>query len=158
MDFVIPGQYTGSGWGIDRIGIHIHERSGMVSVYHFEMKFVAPFSERAPELGTSRAGAQTGLSWTQNAVDGFLDSPTPEARAIQERLWRALQDIYPGAVIDKQVMRTFLRRKLVDARVRIIVPEYADLSKLYRQVAALVRWGRRAEIIPVPVTFKSILK
>jgi hypothetical protein len=149
MDFVIPGQYTGSGWGIDRIGIRVHEKSGMVSVYHFEMKFVSPGSQHVSELGTPKAGTQTGRSWTQNAVDRFLDSQNPEARAARERLRRALQNMYPGEYIDKAIMRTFLKKKLVDAKVIVLTPDYADLNKLYRQVAALVRWGRKARIISV---------
>jgi NifB/MoaA-like Fe-S oxidoreductase len=57
--------------------------------------------------------------------------------------------MYPGEYIDKAIMRTFLKKKLVDAKVIVLTPDYADLNKLYRQVAALVRWGRKARIISV---------
>jgi hypothetical protein len=148
MDFVIPGQYTGSGWGIDRIGIRQHA-SGRISVYHFEMKFVTEGATHVPTLGTPRAGTQTGLSWTRNAIDGFLTSQKPEARAMRERLRRAMQSLDPGKTIDINSMRTFLNTRLRHAPVRIFVPDYADLSKLYRQTAALARWGRNIGIVKV---------
>ncbi len=152
MSFVIPGQYTGSGWGIDRIGIVFDEASGAVDLYHLEMKWVSepvPGGPPAhvPGLGTPSAGTQTGKAWTENAVDGFLNSSHPKARAGKERLRRALQKMYPGEFIDIERMRTFLRGKLVNAPVRVITPPWADLSRLYKQVAALVRWGREARIL-----------
>ncbi|HKG62314.1 MAG TPA: DUF4157 domain-containing protein [Pyrinomonadaceae bacterium] len=149
MDFVIPGQYTGSGWGIDRIGISINPVSGKVSVYHFEMKYVQPGGTHIPGLGTPGAGTQTGLAWTDDAVEGFLTSQSPVARAGRERLRRALQSLHPGEYIDVNRMRAFLRQKLINAPVHIIVPNYADLRRLYRQVAALIRWGRNIRVRPI---------
>jgi hypothetical protein len=149
MDFVIPGQYTGSGWGIDRIGISINPITGKVSVYHFEMKYVRPGGTHIPGLGTPGAGTQTGLAWTDNAVEGFLTSQSPVARAGRERLRRALQAIHPGEYIDVNRMRVFLQQKLLNAPVHVIIPDYADLRRLYRQVAALLRWGRNIRIRPV---------
>lgn len=149
MDFVIPGQYTGSGWGIDRFGISINESTGRVSMYHFEMKFVSPESPRVPQLGTPSAGTQTGRNWTHNAIESFLNSQRPEARRHKERLRRAMQSMYPGEYVDINRMREFLRRRLRHAPVIIFTPDYADLRTLTRQVIALVRWGRNARIIRV---------
>lgn len=151
MDFVIPGQYTGSGWGIDRIGIRVNPNTGNVSVFHFEMKYVQPGSPHIPGLGTPSAGTQTGLAWTDNAVEGFLNNKHPVAKAGRERLRRALQNMYPGEYIDINRMRSFLRQKLVNAPVRVIVPDYADLQRLYRQVAALARWGRNVRVRPIRI-------
>lgn len=151
MDFVLPGQYTGSGWGIDRIGVYVNGTTGSVTVYHFEMKYTADTTLRPRELGSTRFGAQTGADWTENAVRKFIDHQSPEARAIRERLRRALRAMYPGRVIDKAVMEAFLHERLINAPVRIIVPHYADLSKLGRQIGGMVRHGRRAKIIKVHV-------
>jgi hypothetical protein len=47
MNFVIPGQYTGSGW--DRsIGIVFDEATSAVDVYHLEMKWVTEATPGAP--------------------------------------------------------------------------------------------------------------
>jgi hypothetical protein len=149
MSFVIPGQYTGSGWGIDRIGIVFDETTGLVDVYHLEMKFVAPGSPFVPELGQRAVGTQTGGAWTKKAVDSFLNSQHPKARAGKERLRRALQKMHPGEAIDIERMRSFLDGKLVGAPVRVVIPHWADFSKLYKQVAALVRAGREIRIVKV---------
>jgi hypothetical protein len=147
MSFVIPGQYTGSGWGIDRIGIVFDESTGIIDVYHLEMKFVAPGSPHVPALGRPAVGTQTGGAWTQKAVDGFLNSQHPVARTGKERLRRALQKMHPGEFIDIERMRSFLHGRLVGAPVLVVVPHWADFSRLYKQVAALVRAGRDIRIV-----------
>lgn len=147
MSFVIPGQYTGSGWGIDRIGIVFDESTGMVDVYHLEMKFVTPGSPHVPGLGRPAVGTQTGGAWTQKAVDGFCNSQHRVARAGKERLRRTLQKMHPGEFIDIERMRSFLHGRLVGAPVRVVVPHWADFSRLYKQVAALVRAGRDIRIV-----------
>ncbi len=147
MDFVIPGQYTGSGWGIDRIGIVWNQKTGAVEVYHLEMKFVSEGSLHIPGLGTPVAGTQTGERWTANAIKGFLENQHPVARAGRERLRRALNKMHPNETIDLARMRLFLTEKLTNAPIHIITPEWANLSKLYKQVAALIRHGREISII-----------
>lgn len=150
MHFVIPGQYNGSGWGIDRIGIVFDKTTGLVDVYHLEMKFVSEGSTHIPGLGTPSAGTQIGSGWTKNAIDGFINSNHPKARAAQNRLRRAMQKIYPNAkTIDKAMMRAFLETKLQQAPVHVVVPAWADLSRLYKQVAALIRHGRSVKITKV---------
>jgi hypothetical protein len=146
MDFIMPGQYNGSGWGMDRIGISIDETTGRVRTYHFEMKF-----QVQPELGTPGAGTQTGLAWTDNAIEGLLTSQHAKARAVRERLRRALQKMHPGEYIDINRMREFLETRISKAPVRIIVPNFADLSRLYKQIAGLRRWGRKVGVIRVHV-------
>jgi hypothetical protein len=146
MDFIMPGQYNGSGWGMDRIGISIDEATGEVRAYHFEMKF-----QVQPELGRPGAGTQTGLAWTDNAIEGLLTSQHAKARAVRERLRRALQSMHPGEYIDINRMREFLELRISKAPVRIIVPNFADLSRLYKQIAGLRRWGRDVGVIRVHV-------
>ncbi|MGI0494867.1 DUF4157 domain-containing protein [Alkalinema pantanalense CENA528] len=148
MDFVIPGQYRGgSGWGVDRIGIVYDNTTGKINVYHFEMKFVSEGSPHVPELGSRAAGTQTGKGWTANAIDGFLNSQHPNARAGRERLRRVLKKL--NLESDIAGMRKFLQSKLVDAPVIIVTPDWAKLSKLYKQVAALIRHGREVSILKV---------
>ena len=149
MSFVIPGQYTGSGWGIDRIGIVFDEATGRIDVYHLEMKFVWEESKHTPKLGQRAVGTQTGRAWTQKAVDSFLTSSHPKARAGRERLRRALKKVYKVDTITAEHMRSFLHTRLVDAPVRIIIPHWADFSKLYKQVAALIRAGRDVSFVRV---------
>ncbi len=159
LDILVPGQYTGSGWGIDRIGIRIHD-SGRVSIFHFEMKFRSPPTPTAPgvppmpaspTLGQPSVGTQTGRAWTERAVTGFLESSSPEARAARRRLKRALRTRFPGQLIDDAWLSRFLRRRLVNARVRIVVPVYVHLGELGRQLGGLIRQGRRAAALRVPV-------
>lgn len=143
IDFIIPGQYTGSGWGIDRIGIAI-DPAGRVHMFHFEMKM-----QQLPSLGTPGVGTQTGGAWTSNAIEGLLTSQRPEARAARERLRRAMQSMYPGTAVDISVMRTFLEGRLRKARVVVFVPHLADLQRLWRQIGGLIRHGRRVSVVPV---------
>jgi len=147
MIAVIPGQYTGSGHGIDRIGISI-DKADRITVWHFEMKFVEQGGTHKIVLGTPSAGTQTGLSSTQNAIDKLLDSNKPEARLAKERLRRAMGKLpeYQGVSITKAHMSEFLNARVPKAPTRIFVPNYADLSRLYKQVAALIRHGRRVRI------------
>ncbi|MEP0916982.1 DUF4157 domain-containing protein [Leptolyngbya sp. DQ-M1] len=148
MDFVIPGQYRGgSGWGIDRIGIVYDDITGKINVYHFEMKFVSKESDFVPGLKGSGAGAQTGAGWTDNAIDGFLNSQHRNARAGKERLRRAMKKMNLDS--DIASMRKFLKNELVNAPVIIVTPNWAKLSKLYKQVAAFIRHGRDIKILTV---------
>lgn len=151
MNFVMAGQYTGSGWGIDRIGIVFDDVTGTVSVYHFEMKFVSEGAKDfyTPHLGTPKSGTQTGAKWTENAIDGLLNSQHPSARAVKERLRRALKKIYATDSITIDMMSAFLKAELSNAPIRIMVPDYANLRTIYKQVAALVRWGRDVKAIKV---------
>lgn len=148
MSFVLPLQYRGgSGWGVDRIGIVFDEAAGVIDVYHLEMKFVSPGSPHVPSLGQRGSGTQTGKGWTDNAIEGFLGSNHPNARAAKERLRRALQKMHPNDTIDIARMRNFLEARLPTAQVRVFVPDWADFSKLYKQVAALIRHGREIKIV-----------
>ena len=138
FDYMIAGQYTGSGWGIDHIGIAV-DPAGRVHIFHFEMKM-----QQMPRLGKPALGTQTGKAWTADAVESLLISPSPQAEAARRKLRRALKIMYPGAVVDSNVMREFLVKRLRRARVVIFVPNLADLRRLWRQVGGLARHGRRA--------------
>lgn len=142
MSFILPGQYNPQGWGIDRIGIVFHEKSGRIQVFHLEMKWVSPGSSHIPKLGKPLVGTQTGTAWTQKAVDNFISSNHNVARQARARLKNYLKKIHPGKSIDNVFMKAFLQNKLVDAPVRVVVPHWADFSKLYRQIAALARLRR----------------
>jgi hypothetical protein len=151
MIAIIPGQYSGSGHGIDRIGISI-DKADRITVWHFEMKFVSPGSPHVPGLGTPKVGTQLGEEWTRKAIRGLLDSNKPEARAALERLRRAMKKMprYQSLTITKELMEEFLTKRVPKAPTRIIIPSYADLSRLYKQVAALIKHGRRVKIKRVP--------
>jgi hypothetical protein len=142
MSYVIPGQYTGSGWGIDRIGIVFDEATGKVRVFHLEMKFVRKGSTFVPSLGKTAVGTQTGKAWTEKAINGFLTNTNPTARAAQRRLRAALKAMYPNESIDNAFMHTFLHARLTRAPVRVVVPHWAEFRVLYKQIAALRRAGR----------------
>lgn len=139
MTFVLAGQYNPQGWGIDRIGIVFDEKSGTVRVFHLEMKWVSPGSPHIPELGTPAVGTQTGGPWTRKAAEGLLNSKHRVAKNARRRLKRFLQKINPGKTVDDAFMSAFLLEKVTKAPVRVIVPHWADFSKLYKQVAALAR-------------------
>jgi hypothetical protein len=148
MSFVIPGQYRGgSQWGIDRIGIVFDEKTGRINVYHLEMKFVSEGSPHIPDLGVRASGTQTGMGWTDNAIDGFLNSQHRNARAGKERLRRAMKKMNLSSDIES--MRKFLKDELLKAPVIIVTPNWAELNKLYKQVAALIRHGREVKILKV---------
>jgi hypothetical protein len=50
-----------------------------------------------------------------------------------------LKKINPGKTVDDAFMAAFLHAELTKAPVRIVVPRWADFSKLYRQITALSR-------------------
>ncbi len=143
FDYIIPGQYTGSGWGIDRIGIAI-DPAGRVHLVHMEMKM-----QQKPKLNTPSLGTQTGAHWTSDAIESLMTSSRPEARAAKERLRRALQNMYPGSTVDVNVMRDFLHRRLKNAKVVVFVPDIADLKRLWRQIGGLARHGRNTQVVKV---------
>jgi hypothetical protein len=142
MSFVLPGQYNPSGWGMDRIGIVFHEESGRIHVFHLEMKWVSPGSPHIPALGTPSVGTQTGGPWSRKAAQGLIDSNHQVARKARRRLKNYLKKINPGKVVDDAFVSAFLLERVAKAPVRVIVPHWADFSKLYKQVAALSRLRR----------------
>ena len=146
MDFVIPGEYNAQGHGIDRIGISIDPASGHVGLYHFEMKY-----QLDPKLGRPTVGTQTGAAWTRKAIDGLVASKHPKARAAMDQLRTAVQLINKVPYADDTMVRAFLHGRLATARPIIFVPDGANLTRLWRQVAALFRWGRGAQIVKVTI-------
>jgi hypothetical protein len=141
MDWVIPGHYNGSGWGIDRIGIV--EDGNRVKVFHIEVKYVRHGSDFVPALGATSHGTQTGLAWTENAVHQLLNADNTIAQASRAKLMKAL------GTTDKAVLARFLRSRVVPAEVLVITPFHAHLSHLWQQVGGLVRAGRRIRVVPV---------
>lgn len=145
MDHMIPGQYTGSGHGIDLFGIRIDD-AGRISVIQVEVKYVQPGSPHEPHLGRRSTGTQTGANWTENAIEKFLTQDHPVADRHRERLRRALQRTYGKSYVTNDEIRKFLRQRLPNARVFVVTPDYAVLKKLHKQVAGLVRHGRRIAV------------
>ncbi|HEX5838892.1 MAG TPA: hypothetical protein VFY26_13745, partial [Anaerolineales bacterium] len=68
---------------------------------------------------------------------------------MRDRLRRALKKIYGLGSVDNALMRQFLRQKLSKAPVIIFTVDGSNLRRLYRQVAGLIRHGRRVKVIPI---------
>jgi hypothetical protein len=149
MQATVPGKHSPQDWGIDRICFRV-EGSNLY-VYQVEMKYVDVGSTHIPELGQTSHGTQTGLDWTEHAAHQVFRPENAVAADTRRELETALRRI--GVTPDAATMERVLMRKLPKAKVFILTPFYAPLSRLQAQVRGLISHGRQMIIVPARPLF-----
>ncbi|MDR6806733.1 peptidoglycan hydrolase-like protein with peptidoglycan-binding domain [Dyadobacter sp. BE34] len=103
MDHVLPGQYNGSGHGIDLIGFSVS--GGRVRIYVIEVK-----GGRSPKLGMTLSGPQMSAQWIEHAIDKAFENDTLKKALIEN--FRFYKDVRTMADI-KRLLLTKAERRLI---------------------------------------------
>jgi hypothetical protein len=118
MQSTVPGQFNGSGHGIDIIALDGKRRLWIIEVSRGS-SFGAAFVKH---LGRRKDGSsQMSPAWRIQKKDKFLDLPDAEDKLI------ALFDA-PG--MSRDAIRSLFERKLDEHRVAVLVPEGCHVEGL----------------------------
>ena len=161
MDFVIQAAHNASDNGIDRIGLVITP-DGRIEVYHFEMKWrnppetggPHPAELTVPDENSSKKrqglGTQSGKKWTGDAIDLLCNSDHPQAMAAVDAVAAAMAlargVAVPGSGITRETAKAFLRANITPEQI-VVHPPHVDTTRLWRQLMALMRHGRRIRMV-----------
>ena len=108
MDHIIPGQYKGSGHGIDLIGFSVS--GGRVSIYVIEVK-----GGKSPRLGMTLSGPQMSPQWIGNAIDKAFENDALRKTLVEN--FKFYKDVRSMADIKRLLLTKAERRVIVSKAI-----------------------------------------
>lgn len=149
---VVPGIHNESGNGIDLLGV---SRNGdVVTFWVIECKFVREGGSWQIKLGEARSGTQLSNSWIRKGMSELLDGEDPDAVENRAVLERILRRTYKRGYDPAMMSDVLIEHIVKSARRAVVVPFYAERSRLRYDVSRInrsERRGRRNAVAIVPV-------